>query len=223
MKSQYPAKVELVKGENGRVTLKIWGARAFYANVNKPRPATANSRGGYDCEFLVPKDAPGALEAVKEIMALGTSAFPGSKWKCAIVSNPDKEIAAMEEMGQVPTPSLKQKAGNWVFKANAGIDHPPSVAGTIYSGCYAGAVIGVAKYDVTDKITGAKAIGIKGFLNGAQFHGDGERLGGGTLNVMDELGVPTPHQALPSEDDFTAGLPGYEGQSATAPSDDLPF
>jgi hypothetical protein len=102
------------------------------------------------------------------------------------------------------------------------------VKGVIYSGCYAGAVIMLAKYDTNDSTTGQPVRGIKGYLNGVQFHGDGERIGGGACDVEDELGMPTPQQAPPAlpgdDDDFAAGA--YTGSSMPkrhTSDDDLPF
>ena len=74
-----------------------------------------------------------------------------------------------------------------------------------------------------DRQTGTRAIGVKGFLNGAQFDGDGQRLGGSGVNLADEFGEMPAQSALP-DNDFTAGLPGFSGEAKPSSEDSsLPF
>ena len=212
--------------ENGRLKVTIWGARTQYANVNRPRPATQASAGKsakppqYDCEFLLPKTAAGALEAVAAIRAFAQKKFAGKKWHSAVLKDGDRELEDLANSGVALNALHELKRGCWVFRANSGVDHPPAVRGEIYSGCYAGAIINVAAYSV-------EGDGIKGYLNGCQFQGDGERLGGSVINVEDEFGIPTPaSHNLPEipENDFTAGLPGYgAAPNKSQIEDDLPF
>ena len=213
------AKVEQTKRG---LTLKLWGCRTMYANVNRPRKAADGKPPKYDCEFLLPKTAEGADEVVKAIRELGAKTFSGAAWKCAAVRDGDKEIQEKRDMGSEIDDTMKLRAGCWIIRANAGIEYPPQVLGNIYSGCYAGAVIGLSKYEAPDK----SSRGIKGYLNGVQFHGDGEAFGGGATDVAAMLGMATPESNnLPSlpENDFTAGLPGFGSAKPSADDSDLPF
>lgn len=228
---KFGQKVEIVTDARG-TSLKIFGARTMYANVNKPRPSTSEKEGGYDCEFAIPKEAPGVKEAVAFICAQAKLHFPGATPKLAIMQLPDIEIRNLTEQGLDVPEHLKSKAGMVVFKGNSSSKVPPSVSGNIYSGCYAGAMIGVAKYDAKDKKSGQRFFGIKGYLNIVQFQGDGEPFSGRVVNVEDVFGVATPEstQVVESDpqaeqhDDFTAGMPGY-GAAPSKPQgeDDLPF
>lgn len=217
----YPATAKVEPARRG-FTLKLWGCRTMFANVNKPRPAKDGKPATYDCEFLLPKTAAGAAEAIKAIRDFGAQTYNKTAWKAVVVRDGDKEIQDILDMGGEVDEVRGLKRGHWVIRANAKADYPPSVSGVIYSGCYAGAVIGLAPYEAPDK----SSRGIKGYLNGVQFQGDGEALSGsGATNVESELGVPTPASSnlpeLPGEDDFTAGLPGFGANHDR--DDSLPF
>lgn len=208
------------------LTLKVWGCRTMYANVNKPRAPKDGKQGGYDCEFLLPKDADGVPEAIKAIREFGIKTFGKTAWKAAILRDGDKEIQDRLDNGLDVDDVFKLRAGHFVIRANTGLANPPQVAGTIYSGCYAGAVIGVATFEAPDK----SSRGIKGFLNGCQFQGDGEAFGGNVMNIEEMMGIPTPLSSnlpeMPAGDDFTAGLPGFGAPSKPAADetfDDLPY
>ena len=54
--------------------------------------------------------------------------------------------------------------------------------GIIYSGCYVNASLGVAGYTF-----GKVKKGVKCYLNGVQFVGDGERFGSDAMSDFDEL------------------------------------
>lgn len=209
------------------LTLKIWGCRTMFANVNKPRAPKDGKQGGYDCEYLLPKDADGAVDAIKAIREFGIKTFGKTTWKAAIVRDGDKEIQERLDNGIEVDDLFRVRAGHFIIRANAGLNNPPQVAGTIYSGCYAGAVIGVAPFEAPDK----SSRGIKGYLNGCQFQGDGEAFGGSVMNIEDMMGIPTPLSSvlpdMPAGDDFTAGLEGFgkPAPKAAAADDDfgLPY
>ena len=211
---KFGQKVEILQDAKG-ASLRIFGARTMYANVNKPRPSRGDKAGGYDCEFMIPKDAQGVKEAVEFIRAQAKLHFPGSQPKLAIMRLPDIEIRMLREQGMDVPESLASQEGMVVFKGNSSVKVPPSVKGNIYSGCYAGAIIGVAKYDSKDG-NGQRFFGIKGYLNLVQFQGDGEPFSGRVVDVDAAFGVATPEstqrvqeEAPASHDDFTNGLPGY--------------
>jgi hypothetical protein len=188
-----------IEEDRGYLKLKIWACRTMYANVNSPREKNGVLKG-FDCTFLLPKTAEGAEGSIKTIREYGAKKFGPRGWKCPLIKDGDKVYAEELETagGDVSkvsgTTLLKQ--GHWVIEANSSLARPPVAKGVIYSGCYAGAVIGVAPYDFTDQQSQEKVKGVKGYLNGVQFHGDGERLGGGAVNVEDELGVETPKQEV---------------------------
>lgn len=196
--------------------LKLWFCRALYANVHEPRPGTPGDARNppkpplFDCEFLLPKDAPGANEIAKTIWESGKETYKGAKWKLAVISNADKEIADAREQGSEISEALAMKAGHWVIKANSAVDKPPKTRGIIYSGCYAHAIIAVSTYPA---INGGLP-GVKGYLNGVAFAADGERLGGARVDLDQEFG-PAPEQA--QNDDF-----GPEPARHSS-NDDLPF
>lgn len=213
---KFGQKVEILEDARG-ASLRIFGARTMYANVNKPRPSKGDKVGGYDCEFMIPKDATGVKEAVEFIRSQAKLHFPGLKPKLALIRLPDMEIRDLREQGLDVPDGLAAQEGMVVFKGNSSAKVPPSVKGNIYSGCYAGAVIGVAKYDSKDS-GGQRFFGIKGYLNIVQFQGDGEPFSGRVVDVDAAFGVATPEstqrvqedaQAPGQHDDFTQGLPGY--------------
>lgn len=213
------------------LVLKIWGCRTMFANVNKPRAPKDGKAGGYDCEYLLPKTAEGAAEAVKAIREFGAKTFGKTAWKAAILRDGDREIQDRIDNGLEVDDLFRVRAGHYIIRANAKLDYPPQVAGNIYSGCYAGAVIGVAAFEAPDK----SSRGVKGYLNGCQFQGDGEAFGGSTMSIEDMMGIPTPLSQvlpeMPAGDDFTAGLPGYDDRTTAGrrPAntagdiDELPF
>ena len=222
----------LVEEARRGLNLKVWGCRTMYANVNKPRAPKDGKQGGYDCEFLLPKDADGAMEAIKAIRDFGVRTYGKNAWQLSIVRDGDREIQMKLDAGRQFDPAFdlddtfKLRAGHFVIRANTGLNNPPSVAGTIYSGCYAGASIGVATFEAPDKSNR----GIKGFLNYCQFQGDGEAFSTASASVEDVMGMPTPLSSnlpeMPAGDDFTAGLPGFGAPSKPAAEDDgfsLPY
>ena len=226
LKPAVAPQIQIEKTDRG-LKIKIWGARALYANVNTPRPAQP-ARGRmpakdpqFDCEFMVPRTTPGLEALHKAVTEMGNSAHNGSKWHNAILQYPDREIRNLEENGQAVPDSLRMKAGHVVIKAHTSIKYPPSVKGEIYSGCCAGAVIMSKPYSPE----GGDGRGVNGFLNGVQFQGDGPRLGGSGINVDDELGA-APVQDLPDNDFGAGAFTGSSAPARTAADDDdssLPF
>ena len=203
--------------------LKVWGCRTMYANVNKPRVPKDGKAGGYDCEFMLPKDADGAMESIKAIREFGIKTFGKTAWKAAILRDGDKEIQDRLDNGLEVDDIFRLRAGHFIIRANTGLNNPPQVAGNIYSGCYAGAVIGVATFEAPDK----SSRGIKGFLNGCQFQGDGEAFSGNVTSIEEMMGMPTPLSnvlpEMPAGDDFTAGLPGFGAPSKPAAKEEDDF
>ncbi len=221
-----------IEEEGQYFKLKLWGCRTLYANVNRPREKNGEPVG-YDCEWLLPKEAPGATAVSDTIRKAGIAKFGTKGWKSAVIKDGDRMLADEEAVAGVgnASDSAKMRAGHWVISANSGIAKPPAVKGIIYSGCYSGAVIMVQAYDFFSKQDQRQVKGVKGYLNAAQFHGHGQPLGVTAIDVEDELGVPTPPQDSVTQqpEDFGAGA--YTGSNppdigAPHPADDdsmLPF
>lgn len=185
--------VEL-KTEGNSVKLKVLKARTIYAHVNTPRLDQTGLPVEYSCSFLVPKNAPG-MEAMKEdIRKLAIQRFQGPGWKLPLIKDGDKVYAEFVEGGGAKDDLIKNAMrGHYVISANSklknketGVLAPILSAGTIYSGCYASAVIEVKPYDFTS--SEGRAMGVKGYLNGVVFKGDGEALGRPALDLAAELG-----------------------------------
>lgn len=208
--------VEL-KIEGNSVKLKVIKARTIYAHVNAPRQDQNGTPVEYSCSFLVPKNAPGMESVKEEIRKLAIQRFQGPGWKLPLIKDGDKVYAEFVEGGGAKDDLIKNAMrGHYVVSANSKLKNKetgvltqiPS-SGTIYSGCYASAVIEVKPYDFTS--SEGRAMGVKGYLNGVVFKGDGEALGRPPLDLMAELGEAAQSAAAPQQ------------QSVADDDDSLPF
>ena len=207
--------VEL-KTEGQSVKLKVLNCRTVYANVTTPRLDDNGVPTEYSCCFLVPKGAQG-MEFVKdEIRKLAVARFGGPGWKLPLIKDGDKVYEEHVEKGGDPADKIKNAMrGHYIINANSklrdkGTNQLVAIksAGTIYSGCYASAAIEVKPYDFTGKDGVAK--GVKGYLNGVVFKGDGEVLGRPELNLEAELGAAAQSTVAPA-------------RTADVDDSDLPF
>lgn len=208
-------KIELRKEGNDYV-LVVHNCRTMYANVSQPRTNDSGEATEYSCDFLVPKDAEG-MEAVKaEIRTLGTQKFGGPGWKCPVLKDGDRTYNDFVEQGGDKDDKMKLAIkGHYVISANTkmrdrstGALIAPITKGIIYSGCFASAKANIKPYDFTDKQTGSRAYGIKGYLNGVVFKADGEPLGRQAVS-LDDLGEAGVSAMAPAAgpDDFSYAPP----------------
>lgn len=209
--------VEL-KTEGQSVKLKVLNSRTVYANVTTPRLDDNGTPTEYSCCFLVPKGSQG-MESVKdEIRKMAVARFGGPGWKLPLIKDGDKVYDEHVEKGGDPADRIKNAMrGHYIISANSKLRDKSTgtliaikSAGNIYSGCYASAVIEVKPYDFQGKDGAAK--GVKGYLNGVVFKGDGEVLGRPELNLESELGAAAQSAAVPDQ-----------GRSAPDDDSDLPF
>lgn len=190
----YPATAKVEPARRG-FTLKLWGCRTMFANVNKPRPAKDGKPATYDCEFLLPKTAAGAAEAIKAIRDFGAQTYNKTAWKAVfVVRDGDKEIQDILDMGG----EVDEVRGTEAWP----LGHPRQRQGRLSALCQRRDLLRMLRwcrdrpgpYEAPDK----SSRGIKGYLNGVQFQGDGEALSGsGATNVESELGVLTPRLLEP--------------------------
>jgi hypothetical protein len=195
--------VEL-KTEGQSVKLKVLNCRTVYANISSPRLDKNGTPIEYSCCFLVPKGAQGIDSVKDEIRKLAVARFGGPGWKLPLIKDGDKVYEEFVEKGGDPADRIKNAMrGHYIISANSklrdkGTSQLVQVksAGTIYSGCYASAAIEVKPYDFTGEDGVAK--GVKGYLNGVVFKGDGEVLGHSELNLEAELGAAAQSTVAPA-------------------------
>jgi hypothetical protein len=181
-------KIEFTSDKKG-ITAKVYGARASFAFLNDP-----DEKGTYRAQFIISKDAEGAIAFRDAYREYGVQKFGGSAWKSAAFKDGDRIIQDKLDQGGDPE-GLAHYANSYVLSgftyADKKTGKKPDIRGNCYSGCYLAVILRICEYEFLDPVAKTKNVGLHAYINGVKFQEDGERFGGERINA-DALDCPDP-------------------------------
>ena len=172
--------------------LVLNNVRLRYEHVFTPSAFDDSQDAKYSATVIIPKDHPNLAAAKRAMLEAGQEEFPsdfkGNAWPKGYTCSLRDADTATDSAGVVLAEKDPALAGCYILEANSTrrpltIDRNKAAVteedGIIYAGCYVNVSLNAAGYTF-----GKVKKGVKCYLNGVQFVGNGERFG---VDVSDDF------------------------------------